>query len=43
MVKMAVKLINCNKEEQRLAIRFLRAKGVPGATDSSQHVRSVRA
>ena len=31
MVKMAAKLINCTKEEQRSVIRFLWAKGVPGA------------
>ena len=31
MVKMAVKLINCTKEEQRSVIRFLWAEGVPGA------------
>ena len=31
MVKMAAKLINCPKEEQRSVIRFLRAEGVPGA------------
>jgi len=31
VVKMAAKLINCTKEEQRSAIRFLWAEGVPGA------------
>ena len=31
MVKMAAKLINCTKEEQRSVIRFLWAEGVPGA------------
>ena len=31
MVKMAMKLINCTKEEQRSVIRFLWAEGVPGA------------
>ena len=31
MVKMAAKLINCSKEEQRSVIRFLWAEGVPGA------------
>ena len=31
VVKMAAKLINCTKEEQRLVIRFLWAEGVPGA------------
>ena len=30
MVKMAAKLINCTKEEQRSVIRFLWAEGVPG-------------
>ena len=31
MVKMAAKLINCTKEEQRSVICFLWAEGVPGA------------
>ena len=31
MVKMAAKLINCTKEEQRSVISFLWAEGVPGA------------
>ena len=31
VVKMAAKLINCTKEEQRSVIRFLWAEGVPGA------------
>ena len=31
MVKMAVKLINCTKEEQRSVIGFLWAEGVRGA------------
>ena len=31
MVKMAAKLINCTKEEQRSVIHFLWAEGVPGA------------
>ena len=31
MVKMAAKLINCTKQEQRSFIRFLWAEGVPGA------------
>ena len=31
MVKMAVKLINCTKKDQRSVIRFLWAEGVPGA------------
>jgi len=31
VVKMAAKLTNCTKEEQRSVIRFLWAEGVPGA------------
>jgi len=31
VVKMAAKLINCTKEEQRSVIRFLWAEGVSGA------------
>ena len=31
MEKVAAKLINCTKEEQRSFIRFLWAEGVPGA------------
>ena len=31
MVKMAAKLINCTKEEQRSVMCFLWAEGVPGA------------
>ena len=31
MVKMAAKLINCTKEEQRSVVCFLWAEGVPGA------------
>ena len=31
VVKMAAKLINCTKEEQRSVVCFLRAEGVPGA------------